>query len=465
MKLTGAELFFKALKAENTDVLFAYPGGQVINLFDVLYGQDDIKVILPRHEQGLIHAADGYARSTGKVGVCLVTSGPGATNLVTGIATANCDSVPLVCFTGQVPTNLMGRNSFQEVDITSITKSICKYAVTVRKREDLPYIISEAFRIAESGKPGVAVVDFPKDIQTESGSDFYPAAGCKRSINPNLSGQINKALDMLSKAKKPLFLAGGGVKIAGAEREMQALAEATGVPVITTIMGKGAVPSSHELYAGNLGIHGCYAANTAVSDCDLLFAIGTRFNDRITGKAGEFAKNAAIIRVDAAADSLSGEIDVGLAITADAKDALRELLKKAAPLNISDWREEILRRKRLHPIYMGNTGMTPQRIIRCINDMFTDSIISTDVGQNQLWATQFLDLDCRCRLLTSGGMGTMGYGLPAAIGAKIGNPQRDVLVISGDGGIQMNLQELATAVVYELPIIICIFNNGYLGNV
>ncbi|MGN0521814.1 MAG: biosynthetic-type acetolactate synthase large subunit [Eubacterium sp.] len=467
MKITGAELFVKALKKEKVDTLFAYPGGQVIDLFDELYGEKDIDIIVPRHEQALVHAADGYARSTGKVGVCLVTSGPGATNLVTGIATANYDGVALVCFTGQVPTNLIGKDAFQEVNIADITKSICKYSVTVRKREQLAEIIKKAFSIARSGKPGAVVVDLPKDIQRALGSDFYPDEICKKDI-PNTylhSGEIDRALEILNNAKKPLFLIGGGVNIARANKEMTNLAELTGVPVVTTIMGKGAIPTSNKLYAGNLGIHGSYAANTAISQCDVLFSIGTRFNDRITGKIEEFAPNACVIHIDINPASISKNIAADVAIVEDAKEAICTLLKKAKPLNIAQWREQIDAWKRQYPICMDSNSMTPQKIIQSINDAFSNAVIATDVGQNQMWATQFLDIDETRQMLTSGGLGTMGYGLPAAIGAKIGNPQKEVVVISGDGGIQMNIQELATAVAYELPIIICILNNGYLGNV
>lgn len=467
-QMTGADLFVKALKEEAVDILFAYPGGQAIDLFDALYGEKEIDVILPRHEQGLIHAADGYARSTGKVGVCLVTSGPGATNLVTGIATANYDSVPLVCFTGQVATNLIGNDSFQEVDIVGITRSICKYAVMVRKREDLAEIIKKAFYIAKTGKPGVVVVDLPKDVQRAYGSGFYPEKIAVRGYKPNTSvhiGQLNKALDILNHAVKPVFLAGGGVHIAHAEKEMTQLAELTGVPVITTIMGKGAIPTTNSLYVGNIGIHGSYAANAAISNCDVLFAIGTRFSDRITGKIEEFAVNAKIIHIDVDAASISRNIDADVPIVADAKKAICALLEKAEPLHISEWTNEISRWKKDYPIDMGKVGLTPQMIIQSINEMFKDAAVVTDVGQNQLWTTQFLNLGENKQMLTSGGLGTMGYGFPAAIGAKLGNPHKNVIVISGDGGMQMNIQEMATAVVYELPIIICILNNGYLGNV
>lgn len=468
MKITGAELFVKALKEEGIDVLFAYPGGQVIDLFDALYYEKNINVILPRHEQGLIHSADGYARSTGKVGVCLVTSGPGATNLVTGIATANYDCVPLVCFTGQVPTKLIGNDAFQEVDIVGITRSICKYAVTVRNRENLAEIIRKAFYIARSGKPGVVVVDLPKDIQREYGEDFYPKQVNIRGYKPNISvhmGQIKRSLEILNNAKKPIFLIGGGVNIANANKEMTKLAEITGIPVVTTIMGKGAIPTNHNLYVGNIGIHGSFAANNAISDCDVLFAIGTRFNDRITGKIEEFASNATIIHIDIDAASISRNILVHIPIVADAKNALCALLKKAVPLNVSDWREKINGWKEKYPISMKGEYITPEMIIKAINRVFKEAIITTDVGQNQLWTTQFLEIDMNKKLLTSGGLGTMGYGFPSAIGAKIGNPDKNVICISGDGGMQMNIQEMATAVVYELPIIICILNNGYLGNV
>lgn len=468
MLISGSELFVKALKAEQVDILFAYPGGQAIDLFNALYGEQEIEVILPRHEQGLVHAADGYARSTGKVGVCLVTSGPGATNLVTGIATANYDCVPLVCFTGQVPTNLIGNDAFQEVDIVGITRSICKYAVTVRKREDLGAIIKKAFYIAKTGKPGVVVVDLPKDIQRELGSDQYPETIDIRGYKPNNtvhSGQMKKAIDLLNQAQKPVFLVGGGVHIAHASLEMTKLAELTGVPVVTTIMGKGAIPSTHSLYVGNIGIHGSFAANSAISECDLLFSIGTRFNDRITGKINEFANSATIVHIDIDAASISRNITVDIPIVADAKQAISILLEKAIPQHLEKWVGQINGWKQQHPLNMEPVGMTPQMIIQSINNTFKNAIIATDVGQNQLWATQFLELDEHKKMLTSGGLGTMGYGFPAAIGAKLGNPETDVLVISGDAGMQMNIQEMATAMVYELPIIICILNNGYLGNV
>ena len=449
--------------------MFAYPGGTAIDLFDALYDAEGIDMILPRHEQALVHAADGYARSTGKVGVCLVTSGPGATNLVTGIATANYDSVPLVCFTGQVPMNLIGNDAFQEVDIVGITRSICKYAVTVRKREDLARIIKNAFYIARTGKPGPVLVDIPKDIQLAMGSDEYPDEVNIRGYKPSEgvhSGQLKKALAELNNAKKPVFLIGGGVNIAHARKEMQELCELTGVPVVTTIMGKGAIPTDHPLYVGNIGMHGNLASNKAIMECDVLFSIGTRFNDRITGTIDTFAKNAKIIHIDIDAASISRNIKVDIPIVADAKLAITKMLKYAKKLDIEDWVKEIMDVKEQYPINMNSyTGVTPEKIIKSINELYDDLIITTDVGQNQLWTTQYIALGGDKQLLTSGGLGTMGYGLPAAIGAKIGNPDTNVICISGDGGFQMNIQEMATAVTQELPITICVLNNGYLGNV
>ncbi len=469
MEIKGADLFVKALREEGVETLFAYPGGQAIDLFDALYGVQDIDVILPRHEQALIHAADGYARSTGKTGVCLVTSGPGATNLVTGIATANYDSVPLVCFTGQVPTNLIGNDAFQEVDIVGITRSICKYAVTVRDRKELGNIIKKAFYIAKSGKPGPVVIDIPKDIQQAFGTDEYPDNITIRGYKPNNSvhaGQIKRVMEVLKSAKRPVLLIGGGVNIAKAGKELTKFVENTGLPVITTIMGKGAIATNHQNYVGNIGIHGNYASNRAISECDVLCSIGTRFNDRITGKISEFAKNAKIIHIDIDSASISRNIKVDIPIVADAKSALKTMLKDAPKLEIGTWTDEINEWKKEYPIQMNKyQGLTPEKIIRQINQMFHNAIITTDVGQNQLWTTQYIELDENRQLITSGGLGTMGYGFPAAIGAKLANPHKEVICISGDGGMQMNIQELATAVVLELPLIICVMNNGYLGNV
>ncbi len=470
MKIKGTQLFVKALIEEGVDTLFAYPGGMAIDIFDALYGEKAFRVVLPRHEQGLVHAADGYARATGKTGVCLVTSGPGATNLVTGIATANYDSVPLVCFTGQVPTNLIGNDAFQEVDIVGICRPICKYAVTVRRREDLGRIIKEAFYIARTGKPGPVLVDFPKDIQNELGSDEYPKEVSIRGYKPSSgvhAGQLKKAAEMLANAKRPLFLAGGGVNISRAQAAMTRLAELTGVPVVTTVMGKGALPTDHPLYIGNMGMHGNVASNTAVSECDLLFSIGTRFNDRITGKLSEFAKNAKIVHIDIDAASISRNIVVDVPIVADAREAIEKFTDICTPpKHMGDWVSRLQKLRQEKPITLPSEGaLSPQDVIEAVNRDFAGAIVTTDVGQNQMWTTQFLQLKGDGMLITSGGLGTMGYGLPAAIGAQLGRPDKRVVSISGDGGFQMNEQELATAVCEELPVVICILNNSYLGNV
>lgn len=469
-KITGNKLLVKALKEEGVEYLFGYPGACTIDISDELYRQDEITVILPRHEQALVHEADAYARSTGKVGVCLVTSGPGATNLVTGLATANYDSVPLVCFTGQVARHLIGNDAFQEVDIVGITRSITKYGLTVRNREDLGRVIKEAFYIARTGKPGPVLIDLPKDVMNELGPAEYPADVSIRGYKPSTGvhiGQLKRAVKMLTKAKKPLFLAGGGINIANANEAFLKLVEQTGVPVITTIMGKGAIPTKHPLYIGNLGMHGSYASNMAVSECDLLFSIGTRFNDRITGKLHEFAGNASIVHIDIDAAAISRNIKVDVPIVADAREAVEKLLEYTTHSAADDWVSRINGWKAEYPLVMKHRGdnMNAQDILEAINQTFAEAIIVTDVGQHQMFATQFIELDEHKRLLTSGGLGTMGYGFPGAIGAQIGNRDKTVIAISGDGGMQMNIQEFATAVLEELPVIICVFNNNKLGMV
>lgn len=466
--ITGAQLFVKALNEENVDTLFAYPGGQIIDLLDELYNDNSINMILPRHEQGLAHAADGYARSSGKPGVCLVTSGPGATNLVTAIATANYDAVPLVCFTGQVVTSLIGKDAFQEADIVGMVKSVTKFAITVRNREELGAIIRKAFVIAQSGKPGSVLDDIPKDIQQQLGSEEYPIDIQRRDTLPTLeqqNKQINKAIESLQSAKRPLLLAGGGVKISKAERELSKFVELTGIPVVTTIMGKGAIPSDSPLFYGNVGIHGSFGANTAVDKCDLLLSVGVRFNDRIAGSKENFAKHAKIIHIDIDPSTISRNILADIPILGDAKKVLSLLTENAKPLKLSAWIKDLDELRSAYPVKIANDKLNPQMIIEKLNTLFDDIIVATDVGQNQLWTTQFLKLNESRRLLTSGGFGTMGFGLPAAIGAKLANPKTPVVAIVGDGGFQMNVQELATAVINGLPIIICLLNNCWLGNV
>ena len=468
-QISGNKLFVKALKEEGVDVLFGYPGACTIDISDELYKQSGIDIILPRHEQALVHEADAYARTTGKVGVCLVTSGPGATNLVTGLATANYDSVPLVCFTGQVARHLIGNDAFQEVDIVGITRSITKYGVTVRNREDLGRIIKEAFYIARTGRPGPVLIDLPKDVMAELGSAEYPKSVNIRGYKPNTSvhiGQLKRALKMLQKAKKPLFLAGGGVIISRAQEIFTQVVEKTQVPVVTTVMGRGAISTKNPLFIGNLGMHGAYAANMAVNECDLLFSIGTRFNDRITGKLHEFAPHAQIVHIDIDTASISRNIHVDIPIVADAKEAITKMNEYVQDCNTGKWLKQIQEWKEDHPLTMKDRGMMgPLDIIGEINRQFDKAILVTDVGQHQMLVSQYADITENRQLIMSGGLGTMGYGLPGAIGAKIGNPDTPVISVSGDGGMQMNIQELATAVLEELPIICCIFNNEYLGMV
>ncbi len=468
-KISGNKLLVKALREEQVDTIFGYPGACTIDISDELYKQDYTKVILPRQEVALVHEADAYARSTGKTGVCLVTSGPGATNLVTGLATAYYDSVPLVCFTGQVSRHLIGNDAFQEVDIIGITRSITKYGVTVRNREDLGGILKEAFYIARTGRPGPVLIDLPKDVMGELGSAEYPDEVNIRGYKPNTHvhvGQLKRAVKMLSKAKKPLFLAGGGINIAHANEEFTKLVDVTNVPVVTTVMGRGAVPTTHPLYIGNLGMHGAYACNMAVNECDLLFSIGTRFNDRITGKLHSFAPNAQIVHIDIDTAAISKNVQVDVPIVADAKEAVTKMLEYVTPFETGKWLDTIEDWKAEHPLKMKKKPiMTPQDVIEAINRIFDEAIIVTDVGQHQMFTAQFIEITEKKKLLMSGGLGTMGYGMPGAIGAKIGNPDTPVISISGDGGFQMNSQELATAVLEELPIISCIFNNNNLGMV
>ena len=469
MDITGRKLFVKALQEEGIDTIFGYPGGTVTDLFDELYKTDSIDLVLPRHEQGLIHEAEGYAKSTGRVGVCLVTSGPGATNIVTGLADAHYDSIPLVCFTGQVPLGLIGNDAFQEVDIVGMTRSITKYGVTVRNREDLGKIIKMAFYIAQTGKPGPVLIDIPKDIQTASGSSVYPDHVDIRGYKPINSvhvGQLKRAYKLLKSAKKPLILAGGGVNIARANKQLQEFVEKENVPVVTTIMGKGAIPTTHPLYIGNCGMHGKYAANIAVTECDVLFSIGTRFNDRITGDLNEFAPHAKIVHIDVDTASISRNVVVDVPVVSDAKTALEKLIEWAEPKKTEKWLEQIRQWDEENPLAMcRDRGLSPQMIMEHINKEFPHSIYVTDVGQHQMWATQYLELDEESQLITSGGLGTMGFGFPAAIGAKIANRDKDVVLVTGDGGFQMNIQEMATAVTQGTNITICLLNNYYLGMV
>ncbi len=470
MDITGRKLIVKALAEEGVDTVFAYPGGMVTDIIDELYKQEDrFRLILPRHEQALIHEAEGYARESGRVGVCLVTSGPGATNTITGIADAHYDSIPLVVITGQVAQPLIGNDAFQEVDIVGMTRSIVKYGVTVRDRRELGRILKMAFYIAQSGKPGPVLIDIPKDIQQKSGPDEYPEHVDIRGYKPNTSvhiGQLKRAYKTLKNAKRPLILAGGGIHISGAEKLLTDFARKMNVPVCTTVMGKGSIPCDDPLYVGNSGMHGRYAANMAEMECDVLFSIGTRFNDRITGDLNEFAPKAKIVHLDIDTASISRNVVVDVPVVSDASLALTHLLEWAEPMKTEKWQAQIDEWQKEHPLEMRvRDGLNPQTIMEDIADVFGEASYVTDVGQHQMWATQFLPLRGSSKLITSGGLGTMGFGYPAAIGAKAADAERPVVCITGDGGFQMNMAELATSVCADIPVTVCVINNRYLGMV
>lgn len=473
MKLRGAEILLKCLQKEGVDTIFGYPGGTVLPIYDALY-DSNIRHILTRHEQGAAHAADAYARATGKVGVCLATSGPGATNLVTGIATANMDSIPMVCLTGQVGTPLIGRDAFQEADITGITLPITKHNYLVEKTEDVAQVIQEAFYIARTNRPGPVVVDLPKDIM-ERVIDWEPVTEeinirGYRVMKGFNSGQVITAVEMIQKAQKPVIYAGGGVISSNAAEELRILAEKQKIPVTTTLMGMGGFPSNHYLSLGMLGMHGTRYANYAIGECDLLIAIGVRFDDRVTGRIDSFAPHAQVIHIDIDAAEIGKNVAVDVPIVGDVHDVLKAInARLSLAEERSEWLEIIDRWKDQYPLCYGASTegrIMPQHIIEKIYDMTQgEAIITTEVGQNQMWAAQYYKFKHPRTFITSGGLGTMGFGLPAAIGAKIARPDLPVIDIAGDGSIQMNIQELGTAMQHQLPIIICILNNQFLGMV
>ncbi|HIJ59581.1 MAG TPA: biosynthetic-type acetolactate synthase large subunit [Nitrospirae bacterium] len=478
MKLTGAEILIQCLKKENVKVIFGYPGGVILNIFDLLHDEKDLKLFLTRHEQGAVHAADGYARSTGKPGVALVTSGPGATNTVTGIATAYMDSIPLVVFSGQVPTSLIGNDAFQEADIVGITRPCTKYNILVKNVEDLALAIKEGFYIATAGRPGPVLIDLPKDV-TSSKADFhYPDKIQIRSYNPTYEGNkwmIEKAAHEIAKSKKPVIIAGGGCISSGASEELKELAEITNIPVTMTLMGLGSFPGSNPLSLGMPGMHGTYYANKSIQNSDLLIAIGMRFDDRVTGKIEGFAPHAKIIHIDIDPTSIRKNVAVDVPIVGDVKKVLVQLNKVLKEGKFEQWDEirkswlkQIEEWKKERPLTytFDKEIIKPQYVVERIYELTKgDAIITTEVGQNQMWAAQFFKHDKPRKWLTSGGLGTMGYGFPAAIGAQIAHPNKLVIDIAGDGSIQMNIQELATAVIYKLPVKVAILNNRYLGMV
>lgn len=470
-KITGAEILIKGLQAEGVKHLFGYPGGSVIPLTDKLYQQKGIKVHLTRHEQGAAHAADGYARATGKVGVCMTTSGPGATNLVTGIATAYMDSIPIVAITGQVKCNLIGNDAFQEADMCGITRPITKHNYLVKDIKDLAKVVKEAFHIARTGRPGPVLIDLPVDVQVQMAEFKYPKTVSIRGYKPTLKGhpgQIAKIAKAIEKSKKPLLYVGGGVIISEAAKELTALARKANIPVTTTMMGLGAFPENDKLSLGMLGMHGTAYANHATQDADLIIAVGARFDDRVTGRIDKFAPNATFAHIDIDPSSVSKNVAVDIPVIGDAKNILKELTKLVKKRPYKQWHDLINAWKKELPLcYKDDGGLHPQYIIEQIHKLTKDEevIVSTEVGQNQMWAAQHYTYEKPRTWLSSGGLGTMGYGFPAAIGAQVGKPDALVLDIAGDGSIQMNIQELATAVLEKLPVKIIILNNGYLGMV
>ncbi len=477
MKMSGAEILIECLKREGVKHIFGYPGGVVLNIFDVLYDEKEIELILTRHEQGAVHAADGYARASGKTGVCIVTSGPGATNTVTGIATASMDSIPLVVFSGQVPTMLIGNDAFQEADIVGITRPCTKHNYLVKDINDLARTVREAFYIASTGRPGPVLIDLPKDVTAGTAEFKWPEEVSIRSYNPTYHGNkwmIRQAAQMIAKSKKPVIMAGGGVIISGAAKELRELAETAAIPVTTTLMGLGGFPGSHRLSMGMLGMHGTYYANKAVQDADLLIGIGVRFDDRVTGRTSAFAPGAKIIHIDIDPTSIRKNVRVDLPVVGDVKNVLRDILKIIREQKgqweavRKSWLKQIDAWKREKPLSytFDKKIIKPEFVVEKIYEISKGrAIICTEVGQNQMWAAQFYKYDEPRKWLSSGGLGTMGYGFPAAIGAQIACPGKLVVDIAGDGSIQMNIQELATAVVNRLPVKVAILNNGYLGMV
>jgi len=476
MKLKGTQILLAALEAEKVDIIFGYPGGSVLDIYDQLY-KSKLRHILVRHEQGAVHAADGYARATGKVGVCLVTSGPGATNTVTGIATANMDSIPLVVFTGQVPTGLIGNDAFQECDITGITRPCTKHNFLVRSIDDLATTIKEAFHIARSGRPGPVLIDLPKNVMAAE-TDYDPANIKIRNYevaHKPAPKKMANVFEMLNTAKRPLIMTGGGVILGKASALLTDFARHYQIPVTGTLMGLGSFPGNDPLWLGMLGMHGTYYANMAISHCDLLIAIGVRFDDRVTGTIETFAANAKIVQIDIDPSSINRNVVVDLPIIGDTQSTLTDLTNFLSEHNYSqeaeerqEWLKQIAEWKEKVPLTYCQNGkeIKPQHVIETLHKLTQGkAIITTEVGQNQMWTAQFFPFDHPNTFITSGGLGTMGFGLPAAIGVKCAFPDKQVVDIAGDGSIQMNIQELATAAQYKINIKIVLLNNGYLGMV
>ena len=476
IKLTGSEIIIKTLQDEGVDTIFGYPGGATVELYDRLV-KSEIRHVLVRHEQGAVHAADGYARASGKVGVCLVTSGPGATNTVSGIASAYMDSIPVVVLTGQVPTNLIGNDAFQEVDIVGITRPCTKHNYLVKNAEDLNRILREAFFIARSGRPGPVLVDLPKDLFKATLQHKPLNEVSLKSYNPTYEPnprQLPKAVDLIMEAERPVVFSGGGVILSKASKELREFVKKIHAPITSSLMGLGAYPGTDPLWLGMIGMHGTYCANMSSAECDLLIAIGVRFDDRVTGKISAFAPKAKIIHIDIDPTSIRKTLPVTVPIVGDCRITLQRLngllkneklaaiKKKRAP-----WLEQIQKWRAANPLnYVQAETIKPQFVVEKIYEMSKGkAIITTEVGQNQMWAAQYYHFEQPNTFITSGGLGCMGFGLPAAIGAQIAQPDKLVIDIAGDGSIQMNIQEMATAVQYNLPVKVAILNNGYLGMV
>jgi acetolactate synthase I/II/III large subunit len=480
-QMTGAEMVVQALVDQGVDTLFGYPGGAVLPIYDAMFHQDKLRHVLVRHEQGAVHAAEGYARSTGKVGCVLVTSGPGATNAVTGLTDALMDSIPVVCITGQVPTHLIGSDAFQEADTVGITRHCTKHNYLVKRIEDLPRILHEAFLIASTGRPGPVVIDVPKDIQFKTGTYFRPTDNIHKTYRPRIEGDAEKvkaAVALMAQARKPIFYTGGGVINSGprASALLRDLVRATGFPVTSTLMGLGAYPAADQQWLGMLGMHGTYEANWAMHDCDLMINIGARFDDRITGRIDAFSPMSRKIHVDIDPSSINKNVKVDIGIVGDSAHVLGQMLsawrelRPAPPKDaLEPWWTEIdgWRKRKSLSFRNSDTVIKPQHAIRRLYELTKDRdvYITTEVGQHQMWAAQHFHFQEPNRWMTSGGLGTMGYGLPAAIGTQVAHPDALVIDIAGEASILMNMQEMSTAAQYRLPVKIFILNNEYMGMV